>query len=275
MSQERTITRPCLLLVTVLVGAGCYAPAAGGETSTAVQGDRQHGDQDSSGVNGDGQACLPPATPPCDCPDTRPDTCAEVSTSTIRDGGSASADGDQLGEGEPDGGPSGGVQTKADSGLTFAQAFIVAHNAVRGQVASAEPLPTLVWSASLAEYAQQWADHLSADNCAFYHRTAADRGAEHYGENLFRSWRSNTPEMVIDAWASERNCWTFGPITFDDSGCDQTCIASLNSNGCGHYTQLVWRASVRVGCGVAACDGSQTWVCNYDPPGNVVDQVPY
>ncbi len=62
---------------------------------------------------------------------------------------------------------------------------------------------------------------------------------------------------------------------------------SLSSNSCaagkqcGHYTQLVWRDTERVGCGVANCnnvDGfgaGNLWVCNYDPPGNYVGERPY
>jgi hypothetical protein len=47
---------------------------------------------------------------------------------------------------------------------------------------------------------------------------------------------------------------------------------------CGHYTQLVWRGTTRVGCGKATCTvnspfgaGFPTWeyyVCDYEPPGN-------
>ena len=37
----------------------------------------------------------------------------------------------------------------------------------------------------------------------------------------------------------------------------------------GHFTQVVWAATERVGCGVAQCNGMDVWVCNYDPPGNL------
>lgn len=42
----------------------------------------------------------------------------------------------------------------------------------------------------------------------------------------------------------------------------------------GHFTQLVWQGTKRVGCGAVNCDNDDTqgWflVCEYDPPGNVV-----
>ena len=65
----------------------------------------------------------------------------------------------------------------------------------------------------------------------------------------------------------------------DDAGVRyMQCAAEANSNGCGHYTQVVWAESSNLGCGYAQCtvnspfDGFDTWdnwVCNYDPPGNV------
>jgi hypothetical protein len=37
----------------------------------------------------------------------------------------------------------------------------------------------------------------------------------------------------------------------------------------GHFTQLVWVGTQRLGCGVAQCADMDVWVCRYDPPGNV------
>ncbi|KAK2998900.1 hypothetical protein RJ639_023346, partial [Escallonia herrerae] len=42
---------------------------------------------------------------------------------------------------------------------------------------------------------------------------------------------------------------------------------------CGHYTQVVWRNSVRLGC--ARVQSNSGWwfiACNYDPPGNYIAQ---
>uniref|UniRef100_A0A915K960 SCP domain-containing protein n=1 Tax=Romanomermis culicivorax TaxID=13658 RepID=A0A915K960_ROMCU len=52
---------------------------------------------------------------------------------------------------------------------------------------------------------------------------------------------------------------------------------------CGHYTQVVWAKSKKVGCGFTVCDGIAGWVgskavmlvCNYDPPGNFNNEPPY
>ncbi|MEO7138026.1 MAG: CAP domain-containing protein [Gemmatimonadales bacterium] len=40
---------------------------------------------------------------------------------------------------------------------------------------------------------------------------------------------------------------------------------------CGHYTQLVWRATREVGCALNSCPGPafpNSIVCNYGPGGN-------
>ena len=45
----------------------------------------------------------------------------------------------------------------------------------------------------------------------------------------------------------------------------------------GHFTQLVWQNTTKLGCGAKACEegggDAPGWylVCEYDPPGNVVD----
>ncbi|KAK9988777.1 hypothetical protein SO802_029016 [Lithocarpus litseifolius] len=54
-----------------------------------------------------------------------------------------------------------------------------------------------------------------------------------------------------------------------------------NSNSCvggecHHYTQVVWSNSVRLGCAKVRCNNGATIIsCNYDPPGNYVNQRPY
>ncbi len=45
------------------------------------------------------------------------------------------------------------------------------------------------------------------------------------------------------------------------------------SSGTGHFTQVVWKGSSRLGMGVArASSGYYYVVGNYDPPGNYADQ---
>jgi pathogenesis-related protein 1 len=151
-----------------------------------------------------------------------------------------------------------------------------AHNAVRAGVSNplpSTPIPPLTWSESLAATAQAYAEQLASGGCNLAHS-----GAAGLGENLaYYSGQMATAEQAVDGWASEADCWTYGKFMQGDA-CNQTCIQQHFSNGCGHYTQVVWRNTTQVGCGVADCPGVQhqeIWVCNYSPPGNYVGQNPY
>lgn len=132
-----------------------------------------------------------------------------------------------------------------------------AHNAARCAVQTDTPLPPLHWNATVAATAQAYAEVLASQGCDLNHSTTS------YGENLFWGTGDYTPQDVVDAWMSEDVCYPGGP--FPDA-C--TCT-------CGHYTQIVWRDTTQVGCGIAYCGQSVVWVCNYDPPGNWVGESPF
>lgn len=156
-----------------------------------------------------------------------------------------------------------------------------AHNTVRAAVVDSNtPLPPLVWSDKLAQYAQQWADELATTSCSSpHHRTSQELQAVGYGENLAvftSSAGGSTAQQAVSAWASEKTCYTFGKLMTTDQ-CDTACYTALHSDGCGHYTQIVWRTSTSVGCGVATCQNGKEdiWICNYSPAGNYVGQNPY
>ena len=67
--------------------------------------------------------------------------------------------------------------------------------------------------------------------------------------------------MVVETWAAEL--------------ADYDAKKNRCKGVCGHYTQIVWRKSQRLGCGMASCGDTEVWVCNYDPPGNFLGQRPY
>jgi len=69
------------------------------------------------------------------------------------------------------------------------------------------------------------------------------------------------PKDVVDSWGNEIENYNY-----EDNSC---------SGVCGHYTQIVWATTKKVGCAKIKCDGNDIWVCNYDPPGNWVGQKPY
>jgi|UPI00037F52AC hypothetical protein len=123
-------------------------------------------------------------------------------------------------------------------------------------------LPDLVWDEDIAAYAQAWANHLQQQNdCRMQHRSGADRQRK-YGENL--AWSGGMemdPDSVVGMWYDE-----IQDYDYNTNRCRGVC---------GHYTQVVWKTSRKVGCGMATCGRSEVWVCNYDPPGNWIGEKPY
>jgi pathogenesis-related protein 1 len=139
------------------------------------------------------------------------------------------------------------------------------HNLVRASAPSANPaLPALVWDETIAGHAQAW-----ADTCPSGHNANRSVGGEALGENMYfgSSATAASPASVVQMWASESQKYDITTNT-----CNGTPPSGSNL-ACGHYTQLVWRDTVRVGCGVkVGCAGSwsQVWVCDYAPPGNMI-----
>jgi pathogenesis-related protein 1 len=130
--------------------------------------------------------------------------------------------------------------------------MVESHNRVRTRVG----VPRLVWSDPLAAHARQWANHL-IETGAFEHSHAAG-----LGENIYEITGARaTPEQVVNSWASELR--------------DYDYRTNRCRGVCGHYTQIVWRDTKEVGCGVAAGGDREVWVCNYSPPGNYVGERPY
>jgi len=133
--------------------------------------------------------------------------------------------------------------------------MLAAHNEARRAVGVAP----LQWSAELANSAASWAETLRGRGCAMRHS-----GRAGVGENL--AWASGqrlTPGQVAGMWVDERRDY------------DAPRNACAPGAVCGHYTQVVWRQTSLVGCAQARCGGSEVWVCQYSPPGNVVGQRPF
>ncbi|KAL2868750.1 putative extracellular SCP domain protein Pry1 [Aspergillus lucknowensis] len=124
----------------------------------------------------------------------------------------------------------------------------------------------LTWNEALASYAQNW-----ASTCVWEHSHGP------YGENLAYGYSNAT--SAVRAWGEESRMYDFErPTGFTEET--------------GHFTQLVWKATMEMGCAAVDCglsdldpgdDGdedqgghgilrAQGWyvVCEYVPGGNVV-----
>lgn len=118
-------------------------------------------------------------------------------------------------------------------------------------------VPPLQWSEELASSALEWASELKK-KCQFKHSDTNN------GENLWKGTTNAYPTSdVVDSWASEK-----ADYKYQKNKCQPGKV-------CGHYTQIVWKTTMKVGCAKMTCDGMTTWICQYDPPGNWIGEKPY
>ncbi|KAJ4873258.1 hypothetical protein Rs2_45081 [Raphanus sativus] len=133
------------------------------------------------------------------------------------------------------------------------QDFLAAHNQARAAV-GVDPLS---WDETVAAYARDYANRRGGD-CALEHSSGP------YGENIARSGGDMSGVEAVNMWVNEQADYDYG---------SNTCASGKQ---CGHYTQIVWKNSVRMGCAKVRCDNGQTFItCNYDPRGNFVGEWPY
>ena len=152
-----------------------------------------------------------------------------------------SPDGADLAEGPGDPGEAPAGDPASGDGA----AILEAHNAYRKKHCA----PPLVWADDLAKEAQAWADGLAKKGCKLAHSSTK------WGENIAAATAPLDPARAVELWYQEIKDYDFKKGTF--------------SMKTGHFTQVVWVGSRRIGCGTATCKGLQLRVCNYDPPGNM------
>ena len=137
------------------------------------------------------------------------------------------------------------------------QALLAAQNTVRAEVG----VGPLAWDATLETFARNHVKTL-AGTCTLVHS-----GGPH-GENL-ASWTGPAGvTQAVTLWASEKSKYSGagGPYAGP-------------ADGAGHYTQIIWAATTKVGCARVTChsNGMATSIvsCNYSPRGNVMGERVY
>ncbi|XP_075632036.1 peptidase inhibitor 16 isoform X2 [Balearica regulorum gibbericeps] len=137
------------------------------------------------------------------------------------------------------------------------------HNKYRSQVSPpAMDMLKMSWDTELEAFAQAY-----AEKCIWDHNK--ERGRR--GENLFAMAPTLDLEFAVEDWNGEEKYYNLTT---------STCVPGQM---CGHYTQVVWASTHRIGCGAKFCekiDGIETegmylLVCNYYPPGNMKGRKPY
>ena len=162
-------------------------------------------------------------------------------------------------------------------------ALLDLHNRERAAVTVNPPIPQVTWSESLATDAQNWANYLASLNLRPITNTDPGQIPPHsdyrtngnQGENLAWGGRGAfSPAILAQGWADEKsNCFQGCQIPADGSLSQfkATPTQPCPQNDCrvfGHYTQMVWRATTQIGCGLASDANQDYLVCRYSPSGN-------
>lgn len=148
----------------------------------------------------------------------------------------------------------------------FIKECVRMHNKFRSEVQpTASDMLYMTWDPGLAQIAKSW-----ARNCQFSHNTRLKPPHKLHpnftslGENIWTGSLSLfSVSSAVTAWYNESKFYDFKT---------RKC-----SNVCGHYTQVVWADSYKVGCAVQFClkvsgfeglSNGAHFICNYGPAGN-------
>ena len=139
-----------------------------------------------------------------------------------------------------------------------------AHNTARA--AENAGLPALTWDPALAAIAKAWGSQCKSDDGALIdHNAGRSNGYPTYvGENIYASSGSANGPGAVSSWISEKKNYNYAK---------NSC-----SGVCGHYTQVVWKSTTKLGCALVNCPNLRypsTIICDYGPGGNMSGERPY
>ncbi|XP_003708569.1 venom allergen 3 [Megachile rotundata] len=162
------------------------------------------------------------------------------------------------------------------------QEIVHAHNYYRARVMKGEekrgnpgPQPPasnmqkMVWDNEIANIAQRW-----ANQCKFGHDSCRNVARFYVGQNAAMTSTTGTvttkPTNIVEMWYNEVKVMDRNQVPR---------FTGKDLSNVGHYTQLVWAKSNRLGCGKIIYQ-TDAWkhyyvVCNYGPGGNVLTQPIY
>ncbi|KAL5509026.1 hypothetical protein EMCRGX_G004307 [Ephydatia muelleri] len=148
------------------------------------------------------------------------------------------------------------------------QQLLDAHLNYRAKVVPlASNMKPMTWDSQLAAKAQDY-----AQKCNWGHNPDRTSPLGKTGENIYMTTGSPSDcSVAVTSWNNEKDYYNY-----DTNVCQTGKV-------CGHYTQLVWASSNKVGCGAFRCPkltGSASTnallvVCNYYPAGNMAGMKPY
>lgn len=143
------------------------------------------------------------------------------------------------------------------------QRLLYTHNTERARA----DVPAMRWDSALAADARVWAHHLAATG-QFEHFEEFSDDPEAQGENLWMGTRGAfAPETMVSHWIEEKK--DYRPGVFPNNS------RTGDLNDVGHYTQVMWRDTTRVGCAIIANARNEYLVCRYAASGNVIGERPF
>jgi hypothetical protein len=149
-------------------------------------------------------------------------------------------------------------RTPASFAAQFPAHILAAHNAERARAGAAP----LAWDPQLGSAAAIYAQQLALSG-RFAHSDRTNR--PDIGENLWMGTHGAfTIEAMVGAWASEKQ--------FFIPGIFPNVSRSGDWEDVGHYTQMIWPSTRRIGCALASTPRIDYLVCRYASAGNVDGQ---
>lgn len=137
----------------------------------------------------------------------------------------------------------------------FPARVLAAHN--RERIAAG--VPPLVWDNALGSAAAAYAQQMAMTGRFEHSDRRARRGI---GENLWMGTRGAfSIETMIGGWIGEKRY--FRPGIFPAVSTSGSWV------DVGHYTQLIWPTSQRLGCALASTRQTDYLVCRYAGAGNI------
>ena len=133
--------------------------------------------------------------------------------------------------------------------------ILQSHNRERALVG----VQPLVWDAPLTQSAAAYARQLASLGTLRHSPRQARPGQ---GENLWMGTRgAYAPSQMVGSWSSEKR--------FFRPGLFPAISRTGNWADAGHYSQMIWPTTTRLGCAIASNVGADFLVCRYAPAGNV------
>lgn len=152
----------------------------------------------------------------------------------------------------------------------YSGAVVAHHNAHRANHSA----PDIAWDEGLAATAQK-----IASSCVYAHDTTTDGGG--YGQNIAAGAPASNISSVITDLFYNNEVNNFAGLYGESTPSNINDAQAFD--GWGHFSQIVWKGSAKVGCATYDCSaqglqntGSSVppyfTVCNYSPAGNFLGE---